>query len=217
MGSRSYLGGSTVVNGGWVWSPGSGLSRPKKKKQISRNGDSRKILSKLSDIEFNFLHNVIDSELNNIVIKKINKKTMCTLGEEIEKKGGIEKWAKSHPQYYEFKIIKIKRKEKKSSKEQYKSSAKENETPDERKSNWIKNDAINVSGLTPDERRSRLLLRDRRSRLLRKKAKSNNTKNVKLSDKERRSFKNEISQKTSLIEWAESQSQYKIIITNLER
>ena len=31
MGSGSYLGGNTVVNGGWAWSGKSGLSRPKKK------------------------------------------------------------------------------------------------------------------------------------------------------------------------------------------
>jgi hypothetical protein len=198
MGSRSYLGGSTVVNGGWVWSGGSGLSRPKKKKtsiQASKNENFNKKLSKLSDIEFNLLHNVIDSELNNIVIKKINKKTMCALSSEIEKKGGIYKWAQFHPQYKE---LKIRKKAKKVAKQ---------------KPNWIRN----VNGLTFDERRDRLVLRDRRSRLLRKIAKSNNTKNMKLSDNERRSFINEISQKSSLIEWAESQSQYKKIIINLER
>jgi hypothetical protein len=196
MGSRSYLGGSTVVNGGWVWSPGSGLSRPKKKtpKQIER----------LNRIRFDFLRNVIEAEINGIVIKKIkNINQRAALVEEVEKKGGIEKWAQSQPQYYELKIRKIKRKAKK--------------TPNVKKSNWIKNDKVNVNGLTFDERRDRLLLRDRRSRLLRKIAKSNNTKNMELSDNERRSFINEISQKSSLIEWAESQSQYKKIITNLER
>ena len=38
----SYLGGSTVVNGGWTWSPNSGLLKPqdfsdKQVKKIKRN------------------------------------------------------------------------------------------------------------------------------------------------------------------------------------
>ena len=70
--------------------------------------------------------------------------------------------------------------------------------------------------MTLYERRSRLLLRDRRSRLLRKIAKSNSTKNVKLSEKERRSLINEINQKDGLVKWAESQSQYKGIINRLK-
>ena len=120
MGSGSYLGGSTVVHGGWAWSGKSGLSRPKKKKtsvRVSKN------------------------------------------------------------------------------------------------SNWIKNDTINVSGLTPDERKDRLLFRERRTRLLRKIVKNNN---IKLSDKERRSFINKINKKGSLIKWAECQSQYKRIKNNLK-
>ena len=31
MGSNTYLGGNTVINGGWTWSGKSGLSRPKRK------------------------------------------------------------------------------------------------------------------------------------------------------------------------------------------
>jgi hypothetical protein len=116
---------------------------------------------------------------------------MCALSSEIEKKGGIYKWAQFHPQYKE---LKIRKKAKKVAKQ---------------KPNWIRNDKINIKELS--------LLNARRRGLLRKIAKSNNTKNVKLSDKERRSFINEISQKSSLIEWAKSQSQYKKIITNLER
>jgi hypothetical protein len=113
MGSSTYLGGSTVVNGGWVWSPGSGLSRPKKKTPMQ--------IEELDRIKRDFLNNAIDSEINNIVIKKIkNKKTKRALSAEIEKKGGIEKWAQSQPQYYELKIIKIKRKAKKVAKQQCK-------------------------------------------------------------------------------------------------
>ena len=197
MGSGTYLGGSTVVSNGWTWSGKSGLARPKKKKQTTKHRDSIKIsfrkLSKLSDIELNFLHLVIDSELNNSVITKINKKTLHELGGKIEKKGGIEQWAQSQPQYNELKNIKIKRKAKKVAKQ---------------KPNWIKNDKINIKELT--------LLNARRRSLLSKIAKSNNTKDVKLSGKERRSFINEINQKGGLVKWAEYQSQYKGIINRLK-
>jgi len=126
MGGGSYLGGSTVVNGGWAWSPKSGLSRPRKKtpKQIER----------LNRIRFDFLRNVIEAEINGIVIKKIkNINQRAVLGSEIEKKGGIEKWAKSHPQYKELKLIKIKRKAKKTAKKQCKSDTKEKKIPNEKK------------------------------------------------------------------------------------
>ena len=87
MGSGSYLGGSTVVGGGWAWSGKSGLSRPKKKKETHEDMDKqfKRKLSKLSTVELNFLNNAIDSELNNTVIKK-NKKTIFTLALKIEKK-----------------------------------------------------------------------------------------------------------------------------------
>jgi hypothetical protein len=202
MGSGSYLGGSTVVHGGWAWSGKSGLSRPKKKtpKQIER----------LNRIRLDFLRNVIEAEINGIAIKKIkNQNQRAALSEEGVKKGGIKKWAQSQSQYHELKIKKIKRKAKKVAKRQDKSNTETNK-------NKAPNEKINTCGMTLDERRSRLLLRDRRSRLLRKIAKSNSTKNVKSSVQEWRSFKNEINQKGSLIKWAESQSQYKEIINRLK-
>lgn len=109
MGSSSYLGGSTVVNVGLAWSDNSGLSKSKKKtpKQIER----------LNRIRFDFLRNVIQAEINGIVIKKIKKiNQRVALGVEIERAGGIEKWAKSQPQYNELKSLKIKRKAKKAAK-----------------------------------------------------------------------------------------------------
>lgn len=186
MGSSTYLGGSTVVSNGWTWSGKSGLSRPKKK--------TPKQIEKLNRIRLDFLRNVIEAEINGIVIKKIkNKNQSAALSDEVVKKGGIKKWAQSQSQYHELKIKKIKRKAKKVAKRQDKSNTETNK-------NKAPNEKINTCGMTLDERRSRLL---------RKIAKSNNTKNVKLSDKERRSFINEINQKGGLVKWAESQSQYK--------
>ena len=105
MGSNTYLGGNTVINGGWTWSGKSGLSRPKRKTASQ--------IEKLNRIRRDFLNSVIDAELDNIVIKRIrNKQTIRALGLEIEKAGGIDRWALSQTQYYKLKIIKIKRKKK---------------------------------------------------------------------------------------------------------
>ena len=81
MGSNTYLGGNTVINGGWTWSGKSGLSRPKRKTASQ--------IEKLNRIRRDFLNSVIDAELDNIVIKRIkNKQTIIeTIENALKEKG----------------------------------------------------------------------------------------------------------------------------------
>ena len=92
MGSGSYLGGSTVVNVGWVWSPG---SRTNKK---NFNTLSRYILDR-SRSRVILLRKIIEVEIKIGLGVNFTKKEKLAFENEIKQKGGMLKWAKFQPEY----------------------------------------------------------------------------------------------------------------------
>ncbi len=92
MGSGSYLGGSTVVNVGWVWSPG---SRTNKKNFNTLSGY---ILDR-SRSRVTLLRKIIEVEIKIGLGVNFTKKEKLAFENEIKQKGGMLKWAKFQPEY----------------------------------------------------------------------------------------------------------------------
>lgn len=106
MGRGSYLGGSTIIGPRTNWSD-DGFTPVKKSKKKQQQQ-----IRTLTQIKLDFLNLVIDSELNGALISSIPKKSRKFLEKKVSEKGGIERWAKSQPQYNELKDKKVKRKNK---------------------------------------------------------------------------------------------------------
>jgi len=83
MGGGSYLGGSTVVNGGWTWSPNSGLLKPQ--------DFSDKQVKKLK-------RNLIEKIISGYYFK-MSKAQELLFKKEILKRGSKLNWSKSQPEY----------------------------------------------------------------------------------------------------------------------
>ena len=92
MGSGSYLGGSTVVNVGWAWSPG---SRTNKKNFNTLSGY---ILDR-SRSRVTLLRKIIEVEIKIGLGVNFTKKEKLAFENEIKQKGGMLKWAKFQPEY----------------------------------------------------------------------------------------------------------------------
>jgi hypothetical protein len=110
MGRGSYLGGSTIIGPYTRWSDADSVpikTKPKKEPQ-----------SPLNEIRLNFLHLVIDSELNGSILTSIPAKSRASLSKEVDNKGGIEKWARAQPLYQELKATKLKKRKRRESKRQ---------------------------------------------------------------------------------------------------
>lgn len=102
MGRGSYYGGSTIIGQYTDWSDNGSKKRPVKKNKKSQPS--------LKESKINFLSLVIEAELNGLTLPPIPKKSDKILRQLIDEKGGVEKWAKSQPNYEKLKDKKIKRK-----------------------------------------------------------------------------------------------------------
>jgi len=87
MGSSTYLGGSTVINVGWVWSPGSKTN----KKSFNK--------LELSRIRFILLRKIIEAEIKIGLGVNLTERERLAFENEIRQKGGMLKWAKFQPKY----------------------------------------------------------------------------------------------------------------------
>jgi hypothetical protein len=91
MGSSTYLGGSTVINVGWVWSPGSRTN----KKSFNK--------LELSRIRFILLRKIIEAEIKIGLGVNLTERERLVFENEIRQKGGMLKWAKFQPKYERLK------------------------------------------------------------------------------------------------------------------